>query len=66
MSYGNSKKAQEYRNRQKELLAEGKLMEAIQMDIDDIRRIAGNKYDNSINEMLAYSRTLDPRDFIPK
>ncbi|PST26168.1 hypothetical protein C7U60_03795 [Mesorhizobium plurifarium] len=65
-SYGSGEEAQEFRARQKALLLEGKLMEAIQMDIDDIRSIAGSKYDKAIAEMLDYARTLDPQDFISK
>jgi filamentous hemagglutinin len=38
-------------------------MDAIQMDIDDIRSKFGNKYDPAIEEMLEYARTLNPEDF---
>lgn len=65
-SYGSSLKAQEYRQKQKALLEQGKLMEAIQMDIDDIRSISGNKYDSAIAEMIEYAKTLNPQDFIPR
>ncbi|CUX53226.1 hemagglutinin repeat-containing protein [Rhizobium oryzihabitans] len=65
-SYGSSLKAQEYRQKQKVLLEQGKLMEAIQMDIDDIRSISGNKYDSAIAEMIEYAKTLNPQDFIPR
>ncbi|GFI33086.1 hypothetical protein IMSAGC013_04493 [Lachnospiraceae bacterium] len=53
-SCGNSREAREYRERQKELIDEGKFDEAVQMDIDDIREKFGDKYDDAINEMLAY------------
>ena len=62
-SYGNGKKAVEYRAKQRKLLEEGRLMEAIQMDVDDIRAKFGHKYDKAIEEMLNYARTLDPDDF---
>ena len=32
------------------------MAEAIQMDIDDIRRLFGNKYDAAIEQMLEYGR----------
>lgn len=53
-SWGNSREAREYRNRQKELIDEGKFDEALQMDMDDIHEKFGDKYDNAINEMLEY------------
>ena len=36
-SCGNSKEAREYRDRQRELIEQGKFREALQMDIDDIQ-----------------------------
>ncbi len=33
------------------------------MDIDDIRRQFGNKYDEGIKQMLEYASKLDPNDF---
>ena len=65
-SWGNSKEAQNYRDEQRRLLSEGKLEEAIQMDIDDIRSQFGDKYDGAIQEMLDYSRTLDPSSFMSR
>ena len=53
-SCGSSREARAYRERQKELIDEGKFDEAVQMDIDDIREKFGDKYDDAINEMLAY------------
>lgn len=53
-SWGNSKEAKEYRQKQAELIKQGKLRDAIQMDIDDIRSKWGNKYDEAIKQMLAY------------
>lgn len=54
-SYDSSKEAREYRQRQAELIQEGKLKDAIQMDIDDIRYKFGSKYDEAIKQMLAYA-----------
>jgi filamentous hemagglutinin len=62
-SNGNGAKAKEYRAKQKQLLNEGKLEDALQMDIDDIRSNFGNKYDDAIKEMQDYARTLDPSVF---
>lgn len=55
-SWGRSREAQEYRNKQKELIDAGKFKEAQQMDIDDIRSKFGNKYDAAISEMQQYSK----------
>lgn len=56
-SCGNSREAQEYRAKQKELIAEGKFAEAMQMDIDDIRDKFGSKYDDAIAEMKEYAKS---------
>jgi hypothetical protein len=52
-SWGSSKAAQAYRKRQADLIRQGKVRDAIQMDIDDIRSKFGSKYDEHIREMLA-------------
>ena len=62
-SHGRSKEADAYRAKQEELLGQGKLKEAIQMDVDDIRGKFGNKYDDAIKQMLDYADTLNPDDF---
>lgn len=62
-SWGSSSDAIEYRAKQQELLNQGKLNEAIQMDINDIRSKFGSKYDIAIKEMLDYSKTLNPDVF---
>ena len=51
-SWGSSKRAEAYRAKQDALINSGKLREAIQMDIDDIRSLFGNKYDANIKQML--------------
>ncbi len=58
-SCGSSREAREYRECQKDLIDEGKFDEAVQMDIDDIREKFGGKYDDAINEMLAYIDELE-------
>lgn len=57
-SCGNSREAREYRERQKELIDDGKFEEAVNMDIEDIREKFGDKYDDAINEMLEYVEEL--------
>ncbi|MGN9127820.1 hypothetical protein ACTM97_15745 [Oliverpabstia intestinalis] len=53
-SWGSSKEARQYRDIQEKLVSEGKIRDAIQMDIDDIVSKFGNKYDESIKQMLEY------------
>jgi len=57
-SCGISKEASEYRQKQADLIADGKFMEALQMDIDDIHEKFGDKYDKAIAEMLEYAKKL--------
>lgn len=57
-SYGNSKEAIEYRAKQKELINQGKFMEALKMDIEDIKAKFGDKYDEEIQEALDYVKEL--------
>ena len=57
-SCGRSKEAQAYRDKQRELIDNGKFIEAVQMDIDDIRSKFGDKYDKGIEEMLEYVNEL--------
>ena len=57
-SWGNSKEAQEYRAVQRELMEAGKTHEAIQMDIDNIHDLFGDKYDDAIAEMLEYATQI--------
>ncbi|WP_371261148.1 hemagglutinin repeat-containing protein [Pseudomonas sp. Q12-87] len=65
-SNGNSDAAKAYRAQQEELLKQGKLHEAIKMDVDDIRSKFGDKYDAAIEQMLKYSKSLNPEDFKPR
>jgi hypothetical protein len=57
-SCGSSREAREYQQIQRELIEEGKFLEALQMDIDDIREKFGDKYDDAINEMMEYVNTM--------
>ena len=58
-SCGMSREAREYREKQRELIEQGKFREALQMDIDDIREKFGDKYDDAIQEMLEYVDQLE-------
>jgi filamentous hemagglutinin len=62
-SAGSSDEAKAYRAQQQKLLSEGRLDEAIQMDVDDIRSKFGGKYDDNIQQMLEYAKSLNPSDF---
>ena len=53
-SYGPSLAAKLYREKQKELIIQGKFDDAVKMDIDDIRSKFGSKYDDAIAQMLSY------------
>ena len=57
-SYGTSKSAQMYRDEQRQLVSQGKFLEAQQMDIDDIHEKFGSKYDKQIEEMKNYTSSL--------
>lgn len=57
-SCGNSREAREYQRVQKELIEQGKFLEALQMDIDDIHEKFGDKYDDAIAEMMEYVKQL--------
>lgn len=55
-SCGISKEAAEYRQEQKELITQGKFLEAFRMDVDDIHAKFGNKYDKAIAEAQEYAK----------
>ena len=57
-SWGRSKSAQVYRAIQKELIDKGLFREAQQMDIENVRALFGNKYDEAIQQMLEYTEKL--------
>jgi len=54
-SWGNSRDAREYRQAQAALIEKGDFKAAQQMDIDDITAKFGNKYDDAITQMKAYT-----------
>jgi filamentous hemagglutinin len=65
-SYGSSPEAKAYRAKQQELLQQGRLQEAIDMDVRDIRAKFGDKYDSAIKQMQEYAHSLDPGQFMNK
>lgn len=54
-SYGSSTSAQQYRNKQKELINNGQFDKAMQMDVDNLRNLFGSKYDKAIAQMIDYA-----------
>ena len=71
-SHGNWGLAgQEYRDKQQKLLQQGKFKEALQMDIDDVRKIAKrkgypDKYECAIKQVIDHANTIDHSKFILK
>ena len=57
-SYKNTTGANKYRQWQAKLISEGKFMKAELMDIINIRRKFGDKYDKAITEKLDYDEEL--------
>ena len=51
-SWGRSREAKAYRERQRELIGSGRIDDAIQMDIDDVIGQWPGKYDEAILEMI--------------
>lgn len=54
-STGSSKKAKAYREKQAQLIGDGKFSEAMEMDIDETIRKYGTKYNQHMDEMLDYA-----------
>jgi hypothetical protein len=57
-SYKRTKAAKKYRRWQAKLISEGKFLSAEYMDIKNIQRKFGDKYDKSILEKLDYEAEL--------
>jgi hypothetical protein len=51
-SWGNSKESRAYRDQQRNLQGQGRRDDAIQMDIDDVQQKFGDKYDQSMEQMI--------------
>lgn len=58
-SWGNSLDAQHYRDVQKDLISQGKVKEAFEMDVADIHDKFGDKYDGAIEQARAYGDKVD-------
>lgn len=54
-SYGSSTAAKEFRAREEKLIKEGKFAEAMQLGINDVRKLFGTKYNDAIAEMISYA-----------
>jgi hypothetical protein len=57
-SWGTSADAKAYRQKQKDLIDQGKFDEAIEMDVKDIKSKFPGKYDACLDQMLAYAKTI--------
>jgi hypothetical protein len=55
-SFGGSAEARAYRLDQQRLIQQGQFMDAIQMDVDNVRALRGDKYDENIRQMLEWLR----------
>jgi hypothetical protein len=66
-SWGSSDKAKAWRQKQSELIEQGRYMEALEMDIMDIRKkFPDGRYENGIKQALEYAKGLDPSKLKPK
>ena len=63
-SYGRSVRAQRYRRWQDKLIAEGRFDEAQLMDIKNITRKFGDRYQKAIDEKLVYEAELEKKGVI--
>ena len=57
-SYGSTREARAYREEQRKLIEQGKFREAQEMDIRDLQSKFGSKYDEAIQQMRDYTRSL--------
>lgn len=60
-SWGRSRGAMTYRKQQRELIQQGRFLEAQQMDIEDVRSKFGGKYDEGIQQALNYTFSIRDR-----
>jgi hypothetical protein len=59
-SWGSSREARLYRSQQRDLIEQGRVREAVQMDIDDIRAKFGSKYDEGFRTDAHLPQHTDP------
>ncbi|WP_406567254.1 RHS repeat domain-containing protein [Chryseobacterium kimseyorum] len=55
-SWGNRTTANQWRSVQEDLISRGKFGKAMEMDIRDVKRKFGNKYDVGMHEMIDYAK----------
>jgi hypothetical protein len=66
-SWGSSDKAIAWRQKQRDLVEQGKFMEAMEMDIQDIRnKFPDGRYEKGLKQALEYAKQLDPGKLKPK
>ncbi len=63
-SNGKSLAAKRYLEMQKSLIKEGKVIDAIKMEVNDIKSKTSTLYTVSLKEMMDYANTLIPIDFM--
>ena len=56
-SYGNSARAQAYREEIGSLVEQGRFRDAMAREIRDVRSLAGSKYNEAIRAMLDYAKS---------
>lgn len=55
-SWGPSNSAKAYRSNLKSLIGSGQMRKAMAMEVKDVRRIGGRRYNSAIKEMLSYAK----------
>jgi hypothetical protein len=64
-SWGSGAAAKAYRAAQRDLIKKGKFKDAFDMDVRDIRKQFGSKYDEAIAQARAYMKTLPTSELKP-
>ena len=54
-SYGSSSAAKAFRAKEEQFIKAGRFDKAMQLGIDDIRKLFGSKYDEAIEQMISYA-----------
>lgn len=57
-SYGNTPSAKSFRAKERDLVQQGKFLQAQQLGINDIQTKYGAKYNAAINDMISYTKSL--------
>jgi hypothetical protein len=66
-SFGNKPGAESFRQTQRELIAQGRFVEAFERDVESLRK-AGlyEKYERGILQARMYMKSIDPAKFLPR